>query len=587
MWGLLSMRQILRIHNALLLTAVIVCCCATVLAQTRPQGSSSATPVTEEPSEGSITGSVVNEGGQPIAGVRVSVREISGGTGRTAITDAEGNFRVNGLLPALYFVSASYPTYITQLADTPWPLNHHRIGDSVRLEMVRGGVITGTVSNAAGEPVIGVRVRAVLIRNAKGEAPRFGGAAAMERNTDDRGVYRLFGLPSGTYLVSAGGATSAQMFNLNPFDFDLPTYSPSSTRDTAAEVTVRYGEEMNADIRYRSEPGHIISGSMKLVGASNGSLTLTAAGSVIPLANAFQMPGASGFAFPGVADGEYDIVANEIKLPPPPNGNAPDMLMSEPKRVVVKGADVTGLELVPRPLASLSGRIALEPSKVPACEGKRRPLFTEMLVTLQRPEREDTEKENLPYLRMLAPPGSPDANGIFVMRNLSPGRYRFDPRFYARYWYLSSISIAATPKTDPAANWTTIKFGDQITNVTITLAEGAASIRGRLKLGENTELPAGIGVYLLPAEREKTADVLRHFMTTVQADGAFAVNNLPPGRYLALVQSLDPQANTLAKLRLPESAETRTKLRRAAESQKTDLELKPCQNLTDYELPIK
>jgi hypothetical protein len=108
-----------------------------------------------------------------------------------------------------------------------------------------------------------------------------------------------------------------------------------------------------------------------------------------------------------------------------------------------------------------------------------------------------------------------------------------------------------------------------------------------LKPAGNADIPSGFGVYLVPAEREKAADVLRYFMATVQSDGTFALNNLPPGRYLALVQSLDAQTNTLAKLRLPESTETRTKLRRAAESQKTNLELKPCQNLTDYELSMK
>jgi hypothetical protein len=41
------------------------------------------------------------------------------------------------------------------------------------------------------------------------------------------------------------------------------------------------------------------------------------------------------------------------------------------------------------------------------------------------------------------------------------------------------------------------------------------------------------------------------------------------------------------KLRSPESAEARTKLRRAAESQKSDVELKPCQTLTDYQLSFK
>ncbi|HXQ73506.1 MAG TPA: carboxypeptidase-like regulatory domain-containing protein, partial [Pyrinomonadaceae bacterium] len=525
------MLQPLRIHNALLLASMLVCC-VSLSAQTRPQGSSSATPVeTDEPTVGAITGSVVNESGQPLAGVRVSVRDLSGVAGRTSMTDAEGNFHINGLGPALYFVSAYYPAYISPPTDSAWPFNHYRIGDSVRLELMRGGVITGTVLNATGDPVIGVRVRAIMVRTAKGEPPRAGATSYQERTTDDRGVYRLFGLPTGTYLISAGGATSTQTSNLNPFDTDLPTYSPSSTRDAAGEISLRAGEEVTADIRYRGEPGHSISGSMKVTGPSNGSIALTQAGGMMTIANAFQMPMARGFQFPGIPDGEYDIIATELKQPAPQSGAPPTVFMSEPKRVVVKGADVTGLELVTRPLASISGRVVLEPAKLPACEGKRRPLFTEMLVALQRHDKENTDKAELPFVRLLPTPASPDANGTFTLRNLSPGRYLPDPRFYARYWYLSSVSIAATPKVDPAANWTTLKFGDQIINFTITLAEGAASIRGRLKPADDATIPSGLGVYLVPAEREKAADVLRYFVIAVQPEGTFSFNSLPPGRY--------------------------------------------------------
>jgi hypothetical protein len=54
------------------------------------------------------------------------------------------------------------------------------------------------------------------------------------------------------------------------------------------------------------------------------------------------------------------------------------------------------------------------------------------------------------------------------------------------------------------------------------------------------------------------------------------------------VQSPPPaDIATLTKLRLPESADARLKLRRAAETQKSDLELKPCQALNDYQLPVK
>ena len=192
------------------------------------------------------------------------------------------------------------------------------------------------------------------------------------------------------------------------------------------------------------------------------------------------------------------------------------------------------------------------------------------------------ENDPVPFLRLISGSASPDAKGNFVIRNLSPARYLTNLQFYARYWYLDSISIAATPKLDAAANWATLKPGERA-DLTITLAQGAASIRGKL----SAESAAGLGVYLLPAEREKTGDVLRYFVTSVAADGTFAFNNLPPGRYLSLLQTIDADTSTIAKLRLPEAVEARTKLRRAAETQKANLELKPCQNLTDLELGAK
>jgi hypothetical protein len=193
---------------------------------------------------------------------------------------------------------------------------------------------------------------------------------------------------------------------------------------------------------------------------------------------------------------------------------------------------------------------------------------------------------------------SPDPKGVFVFRNVTPGRYRLNPSFHARFWYLQSISIgaastaaparSATPKVDPAASWIVIKPAEKISDLTITLAEGAASIRGKVPIAEGATIPSGSAVYLVPAEADKAADVLRYFITNVSSDGVFTLNNLPPGRYWTLLQNpVQTELATLVKLRSPESAEARTKLRRAAESQKSDVELKPCQTLTDYQLSFK
>ena len=562
-----------------LLVALLAVCLIFVAAQAQ----TSTTPANSEaPFDGSISGSAVNETGQTLAGVTVFVRDTSAnGISRSTITGPDGNFRLKGLGPGLYVVSGYLPAYVSTPTDPNAPENRFRVGDTVRLELMRGGVITGTVTNAAGEPLIGVRVRAMMVRDPKSQTPLF--YASSDQATDDRGIYRMYGLAPGTYIVSAGGGAS-QPFQVNAFDSDVPTFAPSTTRDNAQEINVRPGEEHTVDLRYRGEAGHAISGTVKLAANGGSTITVLMAGAFVPIASTFQPAGNRGFAFQGMGDGEYDLVAQEFTQVP--GSQVPQFSVSDRQRVVVKGADVTGIELVPRALAALNGRFVLESSKEPACQNKRRPLFPETFVAIQRPDKEK-DKDPFSYMRILSGWGSPDEKGDFFIRNLPPGRYLLDPHFYARYWYLDSISLSGTTKTDAAANWTTLKPGVQPGTFTITLGEGAASIRGRLTAPEGAELPAGAGVYLVPAEREKALDVLRYFVTPVGADGTFAFNNLPPGRYLTLQQTLDPETSTLAKLRLPEAAEARTKLRRKAETAKSELQLKPCQNLTEHQLSIK
>jgi hypothetical protein len=194
-------------------------------------------------------------------------------------------------------------------------------------------------------------------------------------------------------------------------------------------------------------------------------------------------------------------------------------------------------------------------------------------------------------------PTPPDKQGDFTMRNLAPGQYRFNARSLAKYWYLQSISLqpamppgargaAANRPVDATRNWTTLKSGDHLSVLIITFAEGAASFHGQIKLAEGQNLAPRLFAYLVPAEREKAEDVLRFFASQVAADGTFALNNLPPGRYLAFAKTAgENESSILSKLRLPDEAEARAKLRGEAQAAKTEIELKPCQNIADYQLP--
>ncbi len=564
------------IINRSIIAVLLLALCAVVRAQQPATGPKTK----DQPVTGTIDGRVVNESGQPMAGASVFVRTVNAGVNRVTTTDLDGNFRVNGLETGLYIVGANSPAYTSIPGDMDAP-KYYRLGESVRVEVIRGGAITGTVTNATGEPVISVRVRATMIRDAKGQVARTSGF--FEQPTDDRGIYRIYGLPPGTYVVSAGG--SGFIPSGSVYDTDIPTFAPSSTRDTAAEVSVKSGEDVSVDIRYRGESGHSISGSVKTSGPSNVSVALTRPGSSIPIASSSQSQLTRGFIFNGLADGDYNVVAQESinsqSIPP-----TFTLALSEPKRITVKGADVTGIELVTKTLGSISGKILLEPSKLPECQGKRPPLMAEALVRFRRPDKE-VESESQ-ALRAFTGSTSPDTSGVFVLRNLQPGSYQFDPRFYARYWYLQSIAITgAGPKsqrTDAAANWTTLKAGEHLSTLNITIAEGAASVHGKAQATDTTQPPAVVA-YLIPNDKDKLEDVLRYFFTDIDAHGTFTFNNLPPGKYLALTQTtVDPQIANLVKLRQPEAATARTKLRRAAEAKKAEIELKPCQNLADYEL---
>jgi len=541
-------------------------------------------------SMGAITGRVLNENGQPISQATVFV---SGPMGvpqqRSTTTNDDGNFLVSGLDPALYFVRAVAPAYVTapRDPDSPSP-SSYRIGDSVNINLIKGGVITGKVTSPSGQPLVQAAVRATLIRDPNGKPPS-GPRFQFEKTTDDRGIYRIYGLAAGTYVVSAGGRVST--FNLSAYDADSPTYAPSATRALAAEIEVRAGEETTGvDIRHRGEPGHSISGTVSGSTSQTSPTNITLAQAVNGVSQlsgfSYQLPNSSGFAFYGVADGDYDLIAQSASA-------EGDQQLSEPLRITVKGKDFSGANLTLNTLPAVSGRVVLETSTTPECKNKRKPLFSETSLMALRSSKQGKEPLVFPNFSG-ALQTSPGKTGDFVLRNLVPGQFSLNVRFFAKYWYLRRIernpSVAqaarianADRQNDLARNGFQLKFGERLNNVTVMLAEGAGSLRGAVKLAGDESVPAKLYVHLVPAEKENTEDVLRFFTTLVQTDGKFSLINVPPGRYWVVARlSANGEPQFDAKLRAPDEADTRLQIRREAEANKTELELKPCQNVVDY-----
>jgi len=89
-----------------------------------------------------------------------------------------------------------------------------RARERADIRLRRGGVISGAIVDQAGEPLEGVHVRALRLgREGSRSVARDIG---LDRVTDDRGRYRLFGLPPGKYYVMA--STDAEASGLDRAD---------------------------------------------------------------------------------------------------------------------------------------------------------------------------------------------------------------------------------------------------------------------------------------------------------------------------------------------------------------------------------
>jgi hypothetical protein len=164
-----------------------------------------ATPV----GTGRISGSVVLGGsGTAIRRARVNLSGSELRGGRSAITDDQGLFSFDALPAGRFTMTVSKPGFVnmTYGAKRPGrPGTPIQLADGQRLEKVvitmpRGGVITGVVVDEHGEPSPGTTVRALRYQIQTGEKTL---QQAGQDQTDDRGVYRIFQLQAGDYMVSA------------------------------------------------------------------------------------------------------------------------------------------------------------------------------------------------------------------------------------------------------------------------------------------------------------------------------------------------------------------------------------------------
>ncbi|HUR21634.1 MAG TPA: carboxypeptidase-like regulatory domain-containing protein [Vicinamibacterales bacterium] len=331
-------------------------------------------PPRDKPAEptgtGIIAGVVVtaDERQQPVR--RVSVMLASGQivTPRTVVTDDAGRFEFTALAPGNYTLVAQKPAWVAAVYGSRGPgdsqgvpiaiANDQRV-EGLRLPIMRGGVVSGTVRLPAGQPAADLTIQIMRVQQVDGR--RQLSTVAAPAQTNDLGAYRAFGLAPGDYVVQArsmlsimpGSGTVRQVTNAEVRWADQrllqsqeatqaaaavvaappegPTvsygavYFPgTSFASDAAVVSVRAGEERgNVDFALSASPTARVTGTV--IGTDGAPL----GGAVVQLESEestggdmfgmmMRMIGGSGrtttkadgtFVLSGVTSGRYTITA--------------------------------------------------------------------------------------------------------------------------------------------------------------------------------------------------------------------------------------------------------------------------------------
>jgi len=177
---------------------VLACAIGTLVlgAQSPPRGT------------GEISGVVVTDATPPQP-IRRAVVTIGGDvSSRSAITDDDGGFTFGRLPAGRFTVTARKAAYLPAAygaARPGRPGTPIAIGPDQRVPvtiiMARGAVVTGTIRNPIGMPLAGVQVAALDLQSAGTLDSLFDSTEFVA--TDDRGVYRVFGLMPGEYTIVA------------------------------------------------------------------------------------------------------------------------------------------------------------------------------------------------------------------------------------------------------------------------------------------------------------------------------------------------------------------------------------------------
>lgn len=539
-------------------------------------------------STASISGVVV--GDTPDSRLRRAVVTLVGSgtpSTRSVVTDDDGRFAFLGLPEGRYTVVATKAAYLPSAYGATRPgrpgiaiqLGRDR-QVSLSIHLTRGAVLEGTLRDETGAPLSNMSIYALDAADPGSISP-FGSNSQHTATTDDRGVYRFFGLPSGRYVLAAtmtvvgdgamGRRTDAEMDALlSALTTTAPGASPDAHAGVAPPITVGYAptyfpgtvalddattialgpgdERLGLDFVVSAVRTGTIDGTLVVPGGYSPervklSLVIDGPRMFAPSSHPVlvQPPASDGrFRYASVPPGHYEILARvdgPDAAAATSTGAGAGSARAPAGRTLFGAADVTtsgetlsGVAITLRPGVSVTGRVTFDSSSA------ARPAdLSQITIRLSTPDGGSymsSYGDGTVVGTVLFGSGSTNvrADGTFALSTVAPRTYGLQVTQLdeiAKAWWLRSAMFEGRDVLDEPL----VVDVNDITGVELTFTDRRNVLSGSLQTAAGRPAPDYF-IVVVPADRRPWRQGSRRFAFTRPAsDGRFRIQDLPAGQY--------------------------------------------------------
>lgn len=481
-------------------------------------------------SNATVSGKVTLKG-KPAPGVVVGLRSSEPAQFDPtfkATTDQDGKYRITDVAHGKYLIAPVAPALVTSDPNHSWGqnliINERENIEGIDFDLIRGGVITGKVTDAEGRPIVEEGVNLISADN------RGSGSSYHGFQTDDRGIYRIFGIRPGRYKVSVGAES---VYRGGRGRRALPITFYPDTNEAVKALVIEIGEGTEAsriDITFgRPLEGFAVSGRVvdeagKPV--SNVAISLSRI-MVIDRNNTSGYGGVTNvssnvdgtFRLEKLPAGKYSI-----SIQPRPESD----LRAEEVTVDVVDQDVAGVLIKTTTGASLSGSVVFE--GIPGANTAR----TQPRAWLSAHLR----NEGLGFTATQSAEIKPD--GSFRVGGLLGGNVTFSVGSWGPTGNARPLTISRVERDGVIQpNGVQLQTGEHLSGIRIIAAHSSGSIRGVVKM-ENGTLPQG-GRLVITLSRAGDTTTPSGGGTSVDARGHFLIEGLGSGTYELTVLAYLPE----------------------------------------------